>query len=30
VIDLRSKMGADGSLEWTPPDGKWVVLRIGY
>ena len=30
VIDLHSKMGADGSLEWTPPDGKWVVLRIGY
>ena len=30
VIDLRSKMGADGSLEWTPPDGNWVVLRIGY
>jgi hypothetical protein len=30
VIDLRSKMEADGSLEWTPPDGKWVVLRIGY
>lgn len=30
VIDLRSKMGADGSLEWTPPAGNWVVLRIGY
>ena len=30
VIDLTSKMKADGSLEWTPPAGKWMVLRIGY
>jgi hypothetical protein len=30
VVDLTSKMSADGSLDWTPPEGKWVVLRIGY
>lgn len=30
VIDLTSKMQADGSLTWTPPPGDWVVLRIGY
>ncbi len=30
VIDLTSKMGADGTLDWTPPEGKWVVLRFGY
>ena len=30
VIDLTSKMSSDGTLDWTPPDGKWVVLRIGY
>jgi hypothetical protein len=30
VIDLTSKMGADGRLEWTPPAGRWVVLRLGY
>jgi alpha-L-rhamnosidase/Glycosyl hydrolases family 2, sugar binding domain len=30
VIDLTSKMQADGTLDWTPPEGKWVVLRIGY
>src|SRR5437867_8500698 len=23
-------MGADGSVELTQPDWKWVVLRIGY
>jgi hypothetical protein len=30
VIDLTSKMGADGTLNWTPPAGNWVVLRFGY
>ena len=30
VIDLTSKMRADGTLDWTPPAGRWVVLRFGY
>jgi len=30
VIDLTSKMQPDGTLDWTPPEGPWVVLRIGY
>ena len=30
VIDLTGKMHPDGTLDWTPPEGKWVVLRIGY
>jgi len=30
VIDLTSKMGPDGTLDWTPPEGQWVVLRFGY
>jgi hypothetical protein len=30
VIDLTDKFHADGTLDWTPPPGKWVVLRIGY
>ena len=30
VVDLTSKMRPDGTLEWTPPGGSWVVLRIGY
>ena len=21
---------ADGSLDWTPPSGQWLVLRMGY
>ncbi|MBV9342898.1 MAG: hypothetical protein JO159_18690 [Acidobacteria bacterium] len=30
VVDLTSKMKPDGTLNWTPPAGKWVVLRFGY
>jgi len=30
VIDLTGKMHSDGTLEWTPPQGRWVVLRLGY
>lgn len=30
VVDLTSKMRPDGSLDWTPPAGKWMVLRFGY
>jgi hypothetical protein len=30
VIDLTSKMRADGTLDWTPPAGNWVILRFGY
>ncbi len=30
VIDLTLKLQGDGTLDWTPPEGKWVVLRIGY
>ena len=30
VIDLTGKMRPDGTLDWTPPSGDWVVLRLGY
>ena len=30
VIDLTEKMKADGTLDWTPPPGRWTVLRLGY
>ena len=30
VINLTSKMQPDGTLDWTPPPGRWVVLRFGY
>jgi alpha-L-rhamnosidase len=30
VIDLTAKMKPDGMLDWKPPAGNWMVLRIGY
>jgi hypothetical protein len=30
VIDLTGKMKADGTFDWTPPPGRWIVLRLGY
>ena len=30
VIDLTAKMHPDGTLDWMPPAGDWVVLRFGY
>lgn len=30
VIDLTSKMQADGTLDWTPPSGEWMVVRLGF
>jgi hypothetical protein len=30
VIDLTARMKPDGTLDWTPPAGDWVVLRFGY
>ena len=30
VIDLTGRMGADGQIDWTPPAGRWTILRLGY
>lgn len=30
VVDLTSKLHSDGTLDWTPPAGNWVVVRFGY
>jgi hypothetical protein len=30
IVDLTSRMSADGTLNWTPPEGEWVVLRFGF
>ncbi len=30
VVDLTSRMHPDGTLDWTPPAGNWVVVRFGY
>ncbi len=30
VLDLTSRLTHDGRLAWTPPAGRWRLLRIGY
>ncbi len=30
VIDLTGRMSSDGTLDWTPPDGVWRVVRLGW
>ena len=30
VLDLTGRMTPDGRLDWTPPPGRWRVLRFGY
>lgn len=30
VIDLTGKMDQGGTLHWNVPEGKWVILRMGY
>ncbi len=30
IIDLASKMDANGNLNWDAPVGKWTIIRLGY
>lgn len=30
VIDLTSKLRADGGLDWDVPAGRWAIMRLGY
>lgn len=30
IIDLTSRLGADGSLTWDAPAGDWTILRVGH
>jgi hypothetical protein len=30
VIDLTSRMNSDGALHWTPPPGRWRIIRMGW
>ncbi|WP_233260915.1 glycosyl hydrolase [Pedobacter sp. HMWF019] len=29
VLDLTGKMQPDGTLNWSPPSGKWTIMRFG-
>ena len=30
MLDLTSRMGRDGRLQWDVPEGQWTVLRLGH
>lgn len=30
IIDLSQKLKADGTLDWTVPNGNWKIIRFGY
>jgi len=30
MLNLTSKLKADGSLDWSAPPGNWTILRIGH
>src|SRR3546814_5610603 len=30
VIDITARLDADGTLRWTPPAGRWTVVRFGH
>lgn len=30
IVNLTDRLAADGRFEWTPPPGRWKVLRLGY
>ncbi len=30
VLDLTAKMDREGNLHWTPPPGRWLVMRFGH
>lgn len=30
MIDLTTKLGSGGQLEWDVPAGDWTILRLGY
>ena len=30
IIDLSGRLRPDGTLDWSPPPGRWRLLRIGY
>jgi hypothetical protein len=30
VVDLTAQLDANDKLNWTPPAGRWLVMRIGH
>ena len=30
IVDLTGKMSPGGKVEWDFPEGRWIVMRVGY
>ena len=30
VVDVTDRLQPDGTLDWTPPRGRWRIIRFGY
>ncbi|TWU59255.1 hypothetical protein Poly51_20410 [Rubripirellula tenax] len=30
IVNLTSKMDESGKLDWNPPAGEWIIMRVGY
>ncbi|MGB4293331.1 MAG: glycosyl hydrolase [Bacteroidales bacterium] len=30
IINITDKLRSDGTLDWTPPEGRWKIMRFGY
>lgn len=30
VLDLTTRLRPDGVLDWTPPPGRWTIVRLGW
>jgi hypothetical protein len=30
IINLSAKMDGEGNLNWAPPSGNWIIVRIGH
>jgi len=30
IVNLTRRLAPDGTLDWSPPEGAWTVLRLGY
>lgn len=30
IVDVTAKVDAAGTLRWTPPPGRWTILRFGH
>ncbi len=30
IVDLTAKLDSNGQLHWRVPQGKWIILRVGY